>query len=313
MSTLKIGTRGSPLALAQAGLIRSALEKARPDLVFELVTIKTTGDCLSAEERTQNGPALKGLFVKEIEEALLSGRVDLAVHSVKDMETALPPGLVLAAVPRREDPRDAVVTRTGESFKKLPAGSKVGVSSLRRTAQLKRIRQDLEYLPIRGNVDTRLKKLDAGEYDAIVVAGCGLVRLGLEARISDWLDTAVCLPAVGQGALGIEARSDRADMKELLCGLDDPDTHAEVDAERALLDALGGDCKIPVGGLAKVGGDNMVLEGVVLSPDGRKALRQQVAGSRRAAKKLGIELASHLRAVGADRLLFGRWSEKANG
>ena len=183
---------------------------------------------------------------------------------------------------------------------------------MRRTAQLKRIRQDVDYLPIRGNVDTRLKKLDAGEYDAVVLAGCGLIRLGLEARISDWLEPAVCLPAVGQGALGIEARSDRMDMKELLRGLDDPDTHAEVDAERALLDALGGDCKVPVGGLAKAGGDNMVLEGVVLSPDGRKALRQRVAGSRRAAKKLGIELASHLRAVGADRLLFGGWSRKGS-
>lgn len=308
--TLKIGTRGSALALAQAGGIKTALEKVQPGLSVELVVIRTTGDTLTPETRAQAGTALKGLFVKEIEEALLDRRIDLAVHSVKDLEAQLPEGLALRAVPRREDPRDAVVTRGMSSLKELPAGAHVGVSSLRRIAQLKRLRRDLEYLPIRGNVDTRLKKLDAGEYDAVVLAGCGLVRLGLKERISEWLETQVCLPAVGQGALGIEARTDRADLEKILSALDDPATHVEVDAERALLGALGGDCRVPVGGLAKAGEDNLVLEGVVLSPDGLKAIRRQVAGSRKSARALGIELASHLRAVGADRLLFGSWGAK---
>lgn len=312
MRTLKIGTRGSPLALAQANGVKAALEKAQPGLSVELVTLRTTGDTLTPEKQEQERTALKGLFVKEIEEALLDGRVDLAVHSVKDLETELPQGLRLGAVLQREDPRDAVVVRGGGSLKTLPAGARVGVSSLRRVAQLKRLRRDLEYVSIRGNVDTRLKKLDAGEYDAVVVAGCGLIRLGLKDRIGEWLDSAVCLSAVGQGALGVEIREDRADLKTLLSSLDDSVTHAEIDAERALLAALGGDCRVPVGGLAKVTEENMMLEGVVLSPDGLKAIRKQVSGSRKSARALGIELASHLRAFGADRLLFSGWSRKGS-
>lgn len=308
--TLRLGTRGSPLALAQADQVKAAMEKAQPGLAVERVVIRTTGDTLTPEKREQDRAALKGLFVKEIEEALMDGRVDLAVHSVKDMETEIPPGLMLAAVMKREDSRDAAVVRGGGSLKDLPAGARIGVSSLRRIAQLKRLRRDLEYLPIRGNVDTRLKKLDAGEYDAVILAGCGLIRLGVPQRISEWLDPAVCLPAVGQGALGIEAREDRADLKPLWKLLDDPATHAEIDAERALLAALGGDCRVPIGGLAKAAEENMTLEGVVLSPDGLKALRKQVSGSRKSARALGIELASRLRAVGADRLLFSGWAQK---
>ena len=310
---LKIGTRGSKLALAQAGGVKELLERANPGLACTLEVIKTSGDDFSAGQSTlsEEEAALKGLFVKEIEEALLSGRVDLAVHSSKDMETDLPAGLAIGAVPKREDPRDALVTRDGQGLKDLPQGARVGVSSLRRQAQLKRLRRDLEIAPIRGNVDTRLKKLDAGEYDALVLAAAGLKRLGLESRIAERLDPAIFLPAPGQGALALEVRADRVEVKKWVEGLDDAASHRELEAERSLLKALGGSCRVPVGGLARVTDENnMTLEGVVLSPDGLKAVRKRVAGSTRAARRLGVELASHLRAVGADRLLYGMWGKK---
>lgn len=313
MRTLRIATRGSTLAQAQAGEVKAALEKAQPGILCELVVIRTTGDDFSAGGVDAPDLAVKGLFVKEIEEALLNGRVDLAVHSVKDLETDLPKGLVLAAVLQREDPRDVVVSKEGAPLKRLPAGARLGVSSLRRIAQLKRIRRDLEVLPIRGNVDTRLKKLDDGEYDAILLAGCGLIRLGLRDRISEWLDPAVFLPAVGQGALGVEIRADRADLREWLKAVDHADSGIQIEAERSLLSALGGNCRVPIGALARTADEHLALEGVVLSPDGLKAVRKQVTGSRKSARALGIELASHLRAVGADRLLFGNWAQKEKG
>ena len=306
MAGLKIGTRGSKLALAQAGQVKELLEKGRPGRTCELVVIKTSGDGLAGKQAEQPEEALKGLFVKEIEEALLSGKIDLAVHSAKDMETDLPEGLTIGAVLKREDPRDAVVSRGG-ALKDLPAGARVGASSLRRQAQLKRMRRDLELLPIRGNVDTRLKKLDAGEYDALVLAAAGLKRLGLEDRISEFLEPAQFLPAPCQGALAIEIRAARRDLAELLLGLEDAAARREVEAERSLLRALGGNCRVPLGALARVTDEkNMTLEGVVLSPDGLKAIRKSVAGSTQSARRLGIDLASHLRAVGADRLLYGK-------
>jgi len=307
MPTLKIGTRGSKLALAQAGQVKELLEKSRPGLTCELVVIKTSGDTFSG---TVPEEALKGLFVKEIEEALLSGKIDLAVHSAKDMETDLPDGLTIGAILKREDPRDAVIARGG-ALKDLPAGARIGVSSIRRQAQLKRLRRDLELLPIRGNVDTRLKKLDAGEYDALVLAAAGLKRLGLADRISEFLDPAIFLPAPCQGALAIEIRRDRADLVEQLRALEDTSSRREVEAERSFLKALGGNCRVPLGALARVTDENnMTLEGVVLSPDGLKAVRKSVAGSTKSAQRLGVDLASHLRAVGADRLLYGSWSKK---
>lgn len=319
---LKIGTRGSKLALAQAEQVKGLLEKAHPGLTCALEVIRTSGDDFSAGEfpLTQPSPhggegkgegtALKGLFVKEIEEALLDGRVDLAVHSAKDMETELPAGLTLGAVLKREDPRDAWISTSG-GLKELPAGSKVGASSLRRQAQLKRVRRDLEIVPIRGNVDTRLKKLDDGEVDALILAAAGLKRLGLESRVGQLLDTAQFLPAPCQGALAIEIRADRAEVAEKVGVLDDAGTRVEVEAERSMLKALGGSCRVPVGALAKMtDSHNMSLEGAVLSPDGLKLVRKTVAGSAKSARKLGIELASHLRAAGADRLLYGTWERK---
>lgn len=313
----RIGTRGSKLALAQAGMVKEALEKAHPGLACELVTIRTSGDELSAKgdtwvpgtnvSPTEEEAAMKGLFVKEIEEALLEGRVDLAVHSAKDLESDLPGKLAISAVLRREDPRDALVARSGGGLKGLPAGARVGVSSLRRVAQLKRLRRDLEYVAVRGNVDTRLRKLDAGEADALVLAAAGLIRLGLGARISEPLEPAQFLPAPCQGALVVEIREDRADVAEALRALEDADARVEFEAERALLKALGGNCRVPLGALARAGGESMTLEAAVLSPDGLKAVRKSVNGPRSAARRLGTELASHLRAGGADRLLYGTW------
>ena len=308
---VRIGTRGSALALAQAGLVKAALEKTGPEIFCELTIIKTSGDDFAGRSaEPAESAALKGLFVKEIEEALLEKRIDLAVHSVKDMETDLPAGLVLAAVLKREDSRDAVVTRDGRKLGELPPGAKIGASSLRRQAQLKRVRRDLEFTAIRGNVDTRLKKLEAGECDALILAACGLIRLGLANRISEYLETAQMLPSPGQGALGIEIRREDPQTAQLVGKLNDPDSFWEVAAERAFLKALGGSCRVPVGALAQVEEESLGLTGVVLSPDGLKAVRQSTRGAKTAAQRLGTELASQLRAIGADRLLYGSWAAK---
>ena len=314
--TLTIGTRGSKLALAQAGIVQEGLERANPGLSCEIAVIRTSGDDFSAGQSvpgqragTEEEAALKGLFVKEIEEQLLSGKIDLAVHSAKDLETDLPEGLVLGAVLKREDPRDALVAREGRGLKGLPAGARVGVSSLRRLAQLKRFRRDLEYVPVRGNVDTRLKKLDDGEVDALVLAAAGLIRLGLSGRISERLELEQFLPAPAQAAVAVEIRADNAVAAKIVGAVDHAGSRAEVEAERALLKALGGSCRVPVGALARADGESLTVEAVVLSPDGLKSVRKSVAGPRSAARRLGTELASHLRAVGADRLLYGQWKK----
>ena len=311
MPDLRIGTRGSALALAQATQVKELLARGCSGLDCELVVIKTSGDALAGKQAAVTDEALKGLFVKEIEEALLSERVDLAVHSAKDMETDLPEELLIGAVLKREDPRDALVSSRAGGLKGLPAGARVGISSLRRQAQLKRLRRDLEVVPIRGNVDTRLKKLDAQEYDALILAAAGLKRLGLAERISEFLEPAQFLPAPCQGTLAIEIRRDRPGMAEHIRVLEDAASRWELEAERSLLKALGGSCRVPIGGLARVAdGNNLSLEGVVLSPDGLKAIRQSVTGPAKAAQRLGKELASHLRAAGADRLLYGNWANK---
>ncbi len=313
---LRIGTRGSKLALAQAIEVKQALEKAHANLTCELTILKTSGDDFTAwkakdaAQGKKNPPAMKGLFVKEIEEALMDGRIELAVHSVKDLQTDLPEELKISAVLKRQDPRDALVSKTGATLKDLPAGTSVGASSLRRQTQLMRIRRDLEPIAIRGNVDTRLRKLNAGECGALILAACGLIRLGLSKKISEYLSIADMLPAPGQGALGVEIRADNEELDGLLQKVNDPATHSEIQAERALLRALGGSCQVPIGALAHVDGQAITLEGAVLSPDGLKLIRKSVSGSKEAAEKLGKELASHLRAAGADRLLYGQWTDK---
>lgn len=312
MTTVNIGTRGSALALAQAREVQTALMS----VASEIVVIKTGGDegGPHGEGPLPSEGAGKGWFVKELEEALLSGRIDLAVHSAKDLPTELPEGLMLGAVMARRDPRDAVVTRDGKPLASLAAGARVGASSLRRQAQVKRLRPDLELLPIRGNVDTRLRKLDEGQYDAIVVAGAGLARLGLTGRVAQWLEPAQMLPAPGQGALGIEIRADRQDLVTLCASLDDAPSRLAVTAERAMLRSLGGGCQVPIAALAALdAAGNLTLDGAVFAPDGRRVIRQTLSGAQTEAERIGIMLASHLRAKGADRLLFNHKAQAWQG
>jgi hydroxymethylbilane synthase len=295
MSTrpLRIGTRGSPMALRQAALVRDRLLPAHPDLAAEIVTIRTTGDRVQDRRLAEIGG--KGLFTKEIEEALFAGRVDLAVHSLKDVETWLPDGLEIACFLPRDDPRDAFLSRTSPTLAALPPGAKVGTASLRRQAQLLRRRPDLKVAPMRGNVDTRLRKLAAGEVDATVLALCGLARLGEAGQATEVLPREVMLPAVGQGALAIECRTDESWLRPLLAPLHDPRTAACVAAERAMLAALDGSCRTPIAGLAEIDGEVLTLEGLLLLPDGSAEIRARLSGDPSDAEVLGTELGRELR------------------
>jgi hydroxymethylbilane synthase len=290
---LVIASRGSKLALWQARWVQRQLAALGHSSRIEI--IRTTGDKITDVPLAQVGT--KGLFTKEIEEALLDGRADLAVHSLKDLPTELPAGLVLAAIPAREDPRDAMV---GMRLSDLPAGAKVGTSSLRRAAQLRKLRPDLRIEPVRGNLDTRLRKLDEGQYDAIVLAAAGLKRLGWEERIAEILSPEIVCPAVGQGALAIETRA----TGTLACRrLNDPATESAVTAERALLAALGGGCQVPIGAYASVTGDRLSLQAVVVSPDGSDLVQDRSNGAAADGARIGRELGEALLAAGADRIL----------
>ena len=290
---LVIASRGSQLALWQARWVESRLAVLGMESRIEI--IRTTGDKITDVPLAQVGG--KGLFTKEIEEALADGRADLAVHSLKDLPTELPEGLVLAAVPEREDPRDAIV---GATLAELPAGARVGTSSLRRAAQLRRLRPDLAIESIRGNLDTRLRKLDEGRYRAIVLAAAGLKRLGWAARIAEILPPEVMCPAVGQGALAIETTGPgRAAVR----ALDDPATHAAVVAERGLLAALGGGCQVPIGAHAEVAGGRLSMFAVVCSPDGAALVRGASEGDVRDAETIGRDLGAVLLGRGARAIL----------
>ena len=294
---LRIGTRGSPMALYQARLVRDRLRAAHPDLageeMVELVTIRTTGDRVQTRLLAEIGG--KGLFTKEIEEALLDRRIDLAVHSLKDMETVLPAGLTIGCVLPRDDPRDVLVSRDRVQLAELPPGARIGTASLRRRAQLLRRRGDLDIVPIRGNVGTRLAKLAAGEIDALVLALCGLERLGRAAATTEILDPEVMLPAVGQGALAIECRSADQALQQLLMPLNDPATAACVSAERAMLAALDGSCRTPIAGLARIEDDHLDLQALLLSPDGSSERRDRISGAVADAAGLGAALGERLR------------------
>jgi len=290
---LVIASRGSQLALWQAHWVQQQLAALGYPSRIEIV--KTTGDKITDVPLAQVGA--KGLFTKEIEEALLDGRADLAVHSLKDLPTELPAGLVLAATPAREDPRDALV---GRSLADLHAGAKLGTSSLRRAAQLRNVRPDLRIEPVRGNLDTRLRKLDEGEYEAIVLAAAGLKRLGWEARIAEILSPDVVCPAVGQGALAIETRGPGPLACQQLTHLA---TQSAVTAERSLLSALGGGCQVPIGAYATVIGDRLSLQAVVVSPDGVHMVRDRSEGFAADAQRVGRELGEALLAAGADSIL----------
>ncbi len=293
---IKIGSRGSQLALWQARWVEARLNGLGEQCRIEI--IKTTGDKVTDVALSKVGG--KGLFTKEIEDALLAGTVDVAVHSLKDMPTALPDGLVIRAVPEREDPRDAMV---GRKLNDLPQGARLGTSSLRRAAQLRAIRPDLVIETIRGNVDTRLRKLDAGEFDAIVLAAAGLRRLGWAGRIAEVLSEEVCCPAVGQGALAIETRDDAGEAARLCCSLNDEASRIAVTAERALLAWLGGGCQVPIGAHATVSDRHLILRAVVAAPDGSRIVKSQREGASSDAAEIGADLGRELLVTGARSIL----------
>jgi len=308
---LNIGTRGSKLALAQSRWVKQMVEHRHPDVRVNLVRIKTKGDRVLDAPLSRIGG--KGLFVKEIEEALLEGRVDVAVHSMKDVPAELPEGLFLCAFPEREDPRDAVVSTGGLFFGDLPRGARVGTSSLRRTAQLLALRPDLRIVPLRGNVDTRLGKLEKGETHAVVLALAGLRRLGLEARITQILEPEQVLPAVGQGALGLEVRREDGATIELLSFLNHEPTEVAVRAERAFLKTLEGGCQVPLAALARCEGDRVFLRGMVAEPDGSRVILDEAEGRAKDAEKVGEALARTLLEAGAREVLgriYGRAAQE---
>lgn len=301
---LRIATRGSQLALWQAHHVKARLEANEPGLEVELVVLKTRGDKILDRALSEVGG--KGLFVKEIEEALLDGRADVAVHSMKDLPAEIPERLLVAAVPEREDPRDALVVGpklAARDVAALPSGAKVGTSSLRRVCQLKARRPDLALLPVRGNVDTRLRKLDEGELDALVLACAGLVRLGHGHRITCALPIEDSLPAIGQGALALECREEDLETRARLAALDHPPTARAVAAERAFLARLGGDCKTPLAAHARLHGERLVLDGLVGAPDGSAIVRGRREGALADGPALGRALADDLKARGADQIL----------
>lgn len=300
LPNLRLGTRGSALALWQANWTKQELEKHWTGLSVELIPIKTTGDRILDVPLADIGG--KGLFTKELDEALLGGRIDLAVHSLKDVPFQLPDGIDFAAIPEREDPRDAFLSN-GPMLQDLPAGARVGTSSLRRQVQLRRRWPAMNLEMLRGNVDTRLRRLAAGEFDGIILAAAGLKRLGHEQRITQILDDDIMISAVGQGALGIVCRSGDEATRQLLAALDHSPTRTAVTAERALLRALGGSCQIPVAGRAKLDGSHLTLKGLVASLDGTRVIAQELNGRADRAAELGLELGRNLLSMGAREIL----------
>lgn len=301
---IKIGTRGSQLALWQTNWVKSQIEKHHPGIEVVITIISTKGDRVLDVSLPKLGEQGKGLFTKELEDAIFEHRVDLAVHSLKDLPTELPNGLGIGAICEREDVRDALIARDPiRSMGELPQRAVIGTSSLRRQAQLHRARPDLVVEPVRGNVDTRLRKLDEGSFDAIVLAAAGLHRLGHANRITEHLSEDFMLPAVGQGALAIETRSDDAVINEIIHSLDHEATRLACKAERAFLKGLGGGCLVPIAAHATIDAGTMLLTGLVASPDGSEALRDRQSGPSSDAEAIGQRLADQLLSRGADRIL----------
>ena len=304
---IRIATRQSPLALWQAHYVKDALQAAHPGLEVELVTMVTKGDIILDTPLAKVGG--KGLFVKELEVAMLEGRADLAVHSMKDVPVEFPEGLGLVTICEREDARDAFVSNTYASIDELPQGAVVGTCSLRRQCQLKEVRPDLIIKELRGNVGTRLGKLDAGEYDAIILAAAGLKRLELEERIRSFIEPEQSLPAVGQGAVGIECRLDDERLLKLLAPLNHVDTADRVKCERAMNLTLEGGCQVPIGSYALLDGDELWLRALVGEPDGTTIVRGEIRGARQDAESLGIKLAHQLLDQGAKEILTKLYAE----
>ena len=301
---LVIGTRGSQLALWQTNWVKSCIEAQHPEIRVELVTISTKGDRVLNVSLPKLGEQGKGLFTRELEEAILEKRVDLAVHSLKDLPTDFTPGLTIGAICEREDVRDVLVARRGiASFAELPSHARLGTSSLRRTAQILAARPDLDIQPVRGNVDTRLRKLDEEQYDGIILAAAGLHRLDRADRITEYLSEDLVLSAIGQGAVAVQTRDGDEFTNGVIRGLDHKPTRLACQAERALLKGLGGGCLVPIAGLARLDREGLTLAGLVASPDGREIIRGITAGRAENAESIGLKLAEELQLQGADRLL----------
>lgn len=312
--TIRIGSRKSQLALVQTYWVREQLQKSYPDITFEVHTMSTQGDKILDVALAKIGD--KGLFTKELEVGMINQEIDFAVHSLKDLPTNLPEGLALAAITERENPADALVVH--EKFKDkqidtLPAGTVVGTSSLRRLAQLRHKFPHLTFKDVRGNLNTRLAKLDAGEYDALILAAAGLQRLGMGDRIHQIIPKEVSLHAVGQGALGIECRADDTELISLLKAIEHPETRDRCLAERSFLRSLEGGCQVPIGVNTEIDGDNLTLIGVVASVDGQKLVKDTVSGAASDAESLGIELAKLLRNQGAQEVLDAIFAEIQRG
>ena len=304
--TLKIATRQSPLALWQANYVKDRLQQQYPDLTVELVPMVTKGDVILDSPLAKIGG--KGLFVKELENALLNKEADIAVHSMKDVPMQFPEGLGLAVICQREDPRDAFVSHSYRTFAELPQGAVVGTSSLRRQCQLKALRPDLDIRSLRGNVGTRLSKLDNGDYDAIILASAGLIRLGLADRIASFIDVEQSLPAAGQGAVGIECRTDDMQVQALLAPLADAKTTYCVRAERAMNNHLQGGCQVPIGGYAVLQQGQLYLRALVGDIDGSRIIRAEGKSPVENAEALGVQIAEQLLAQGADKILQAIYS-----
>ena len=303
MSTTRrvaVGSRASPLSLVQTEEILTPLRKLHPDVTFEVVTITTRGD------RDKSAPLLsmeRGMFVKEIESRLLSGDIDFAVHSAKDVPALLPEGLELAAFGPRQDPRDVLIDRWSAPFAELPKGARIGTSSPRRTAQLKVLRPDVEIKPIRGNVGTRVDKASSDEYDGVVLAAAGLLRLGMAERVSEYLSPDVCTPDAGQGALAIEARESDIEILELLAAVDDGPTNTTVTAERAFVEAIGGGCQVPVAAYATLNGAQLQISTMAATPDGSRLFRTQTVGDAKDPVSAGRAAAEALMKTGAATII----------
>jgi len=300
-SSIKIGTRASKLALWQANWVQSALNEKFPDQKVVLITIKTKGDKILDVPLAKVGG--KGLFVKEIEQALLEGRIDMAVHSMKDMPAEIPEGLCIGAIPQREDSADVLISKDGLAFSELKRGAVIGTSSLRRAAQLRHARPDIVIEPLRGNLDTRLKKLQTEDLDAIVLAAAGIRRLSLEHHITEYLQADIMLPAVGQGALCIEMRRKDPTIGPMLAALDHMNSRAVVIGERAFLNRLGGSCQVPIAGHGKIRADTFSLTGLVADVDGSRIIKASLSGPADGTETIGVQLAEQLIARGADRIL----------
>lgn len=300
-AVVKIGTRGSRLALWQAEWVASAIRKRNPSLLLEIVTIKTQGDKILDTPLAKVGG--KGLFVKEIEEALLDGRVDLAVHSLKDMPAEIPAGLCIGPIPERENPYDVLLSASGLTLEKLPKGARIGTSSLRRAAQLLCFRPDFAIQPLRGNLDTRIRKLESGDLDAIVLAAAGVKRLGLEDRITEYLADSIMLPAVGQGALCLELRENDTQTAAVLADLDHPETRAAVLGERSFLNRLQGGCQVPIAAHGRIDNGIFSLQGLVASLDGTVMIRNSLSGPAAESETIGLSLADRLLDKGAGKIL----------